>query len=1040
MLYISKDLDVSTLVPDTSVTEVAIEITSNTYKTRADEIVPLFTNLTTVHFYDDGSVTTFNNMFNGGNDTCKNKVANINFLSGYFENLTSLNFAFYKCSGAVRTIDITNLSHCKLTNIERAFQDCYSVTEIKAKGLDVSNITSFYLLFGWCWSLESLDLSGWDTRNVRGMRAAFRGMKKLKTLDLTGWDLSGATEFLETFRECLVLSEIKGLENLNVSNVQSLESTFCDCNNLTSINLSNWDTSKVTNLLNTFNGCTSLISLDISNFDMTKVNNLSTTFSRCTSLADLKIKNIKLPTSTNFDISSFTSLQKIDVTDLSMEDVNTIMTTIVDRTNLEPGVIYYNDRVDREMMAHKNWTFELSILVARYTYDNSNGDIFPRFNSGYSYTYTVVDNGDGTSTIELRGSHEFGSISFESKSSLLSVDKLYVTSDCTSLEKLFSSCSRLTSVNTEGWDSSNVRTMRHSFLYCGSLSEIDLSNIDTRNVTNMDSTFQDCGLTVMNVENWNVEQVSNMNCLFRGTRVESLDLSRWNTLSVNNINSIFVHCTKLRELNVSGWKTSNISNMNGIFSNCSALTSLDLSSWDTHKVGNMNSMFLACSALTQLNLKNFNTSNCNSFVDMFSGCTSLESLDLSSFDTSRATNMSCMFQNCKSLESLDLSSFKTGSLTNLNRTFQSCSSMKMLDLSNFDTSRVANFNGVFSGCGQLSEIGMLYCKKNTVDSLLNYIKSTNQLEKKVWLIDTDINEMEELSNIVYMKGLEYEHEILVPCKLMKVENVRDKLYYDESEGKYIIEKNVHIPDGIEEINESFILSEPQIIQTKISDKIIVPCYGEDNVSVIAVKSNNYSDAKNIHLKTNSIKYTPTKLKPNTLYTVQLNYIPSDITTISANLGGTIQDIDISEGDYTSIEITTPSNLATGYLELIGRGIQVSNVMLFNDSITQTPEYFDGVENTGIVQDEGNYKIDICSNDDFIVSILMNKPLLKGHRLYWNKSNKRYEIDRNGEIEVPTVNGDIIDLPRLYQKNGTNIRVETGNINPSVIEIEYIDIN
>ena len=39
-----------------------------------------------------------------------------------------------------------------------------------------------------------------------------------------------------------------------------------------------------------------------------------------------------------------------------------------------------------------------------------------------------------------------------------------------------------------------------------------------------------------------------------------------------------------------------------------------------------------------------------------------------------------------------------------------------------------------------------------------------------------------------------------------------------------------------------------------------------------------------------------------------------------------------------------------------------------------------------------------------------------------------------------VEGDIIDLPRLYQKDNTILSVETGNIKPSEVEVEYIDIN
>ena len=82
--------------------------------------------------------------------------------------------------------------------------------------------------------------------------------------------------------------------------------------------------------------------------------------------------------------------------------------------------------------------------------------------------------------------------------------------------------------------------------------------------------------------------------------------------------------------------------------------------------------------------------------------------------------------------------------------------------------------------------------------------------------------------------------------------------------------------------------------------------------------------------------------------------------------------------------------------------------------------------------------------NFKLLINANQPLMKAgdtaDRLYWNKSNRRYEIDRNGDIEIPIVEGDVIDLPRLYQREDTTLTVETGNIKPSSVKIEYNDLN
>ena len=109
-------------------------------------------------------------------------------------------------------------------------------------------------------------------------------------------------------------------------------------------------------------------------------------------------------------------------------------------------------------------------------------------------------------------------------------------------------------------------------------------------------------------------------------------------------------------------------------------------------------------------------------------------------------------------------------------------------------------------------------------------------------------------------------------------------------------------------------------------------------------------------------------------------------------------------------------------------------------MNQYPGYFNGVQNTGELQDDGTYRIGIKTNEGFNISIQTNNPLAKGDKLYWNKSNKRYEIDRGGSIEVPTVSGDVIDLPRLYQKEDTNFTIESGNIKPSKTSINYLDID
>ena len=92
-----------------------------------------------------------------------------------------------------------------------------------------------------------------------------------------------------------------------------------------------------------------------------------------------------------------------------------------------------------------------------------------------------------------------------------------------------------------------------------------------------------------------------------------------------------------------------------------------------------------------------------------------------------------------------------------------------------------------------------------------------------------------------------------------------------------------------------------------------------------------------------------------------------------------------------------------------------------------------------ISNEKNWNT-IITYTGYNITIKTSQPLGKNDKLYWSSSNNRFEIDRNGVIEVPIVEGDIVDLPRLYQKEDATINISTDNIKPSKIAIEYKDIN
>ena len=180
--------------------------------------------------------------------------------------------------------------------------------------------------------------------------------------------------------------------------------------------------------------------------------------------------------------------------------------------------------------------------------------------------------------------------------------------------------------------------MERLFSGCSSLISLDLSKFNTTNIRNMEYMFFLCISLV------------------------SIDLSSFNISKVTNMNDLFFSCSSLTYLDLTNFNTSKVTDMAGMFSVCSSLTSLDLSNFNTSQVYSMASMFYKCKLIISLKLSNFNTSKVFSMYSMFSGCSSLISLNLSTFNTSRVSDMRSMFYNCENLEYINIKNFNENKL------------------------------------------------------------------------------------------------------------------------------------------------------------------------------------------------------------------------------------------------------------------------------------------------------------------------------------------------------------------------------------------
>ena len=242
-------------------------------------------------------------------------------------NVTDMSFMFHGCS-ALKSLDLTNFNTAKVVYMDNMFYGCSALTTIYASDkFDTDNVRNSLDMFTGCKSLKDYSDSKTDHTyaycgtdgyftpvfdyaefdNATGTLTFRRSLSKPESAyDLNvesndpGWNAQRAnikkvvfdasfanarpTSCCWWFGNCLYLTEIEGIENLNTQNVTDMSEMFTCCYALTSLDVSNFNTEKVTNMTDMFLGCSALTSLDLSNFNTERVESMSSMFSGCSTL------------------------------------------------------------------------------------------------------------------------------------------------------------------------------------------------------------------------------------------------------------------------------------------------------------------------------------------------------------------------------------------------------------------------------------------------------------------------------------------------------------------------------------------------------------------------------------------------------------------------------------------------------------------------------------------------------------------------------------------------------------------------------------
>ena len=434
------------------------------------------------------------------------------------------------------------------------------------------------------------------------------------------------------FEGLSAVTEIRGLDNLNTSEVTDMSRMFAGCSALHSLDVSSFDTSQVTDMGGMFSGCASLTSLDLSSFDTSKVTNISDMFSDCESLTTIYCNSSWSASQSDDMFSGCHSLRAAtsnvgNSCDVSMANPETGYFTkkvlsqedeaYVHLSSDKKTLMFYFDRERNVRMRCCAWDIETTI---RQNHQRTPAWLSSEVVSKDDITQIVIDESFRNVVPKPTASWFEG---LSAVTEIRGLDNLN-TSEVTDMSRMFAGCSALRSLEVSRFDTSKVTDMSSMFSGCESLAELDLYFFDTSKVTDMHAMFSGCAtLSALNLAHFDTAKVTNMGEMFADcSALVDLDISRFDTAKVKDMRAMFSGCATLSALNLAHFDTAKVTDMHAMFKDCKSLTTLDLSNFQTSEVKNMSDMFSGCSALTTI--LSFAFRNCFASDAMFYECTSLQ--------------------------------------------------------------------------------------------------------------------------------------------------------------------------------------------------------------------------------------------------------------------------------------------------------------------------------------------------------------------------------------------------------------------------------
>ena len=651
-------------------------------------------------------------------------------------------------------IDLSNFNTSRVTDMSALFQNCTSLTSLDVSNFNTSNVTNMSNMFRNCNKLTSLDVSNFNTSKVTNMSYMFYWLN-IPSLDLRNFDTINVETMMCMFDNSPLLSEIKGIEDLNTSKVKDFRQMFFNCNSLKSLDLSKWDVRNGKLFTSMFRLCFDLESLNLSNWNTQNATNMAHMFRGLMKLTSIDVGH--------FNMSNVTDISWM----FAGRDWDTIPSSLVEIKGLENWDTSKVTDMGSMFMGCDKVT---ELNIGTWNVNRVEG------------TYSMFNNCKMLNNIDL--------------SNWVFSDRLFNT------VFMFRNCYNLQEINLNGFNMSNVQHIQSMFMGCRSIKYLDCSSFvsdgiipDTSNIE-LSYLFGDMiSLTQLNISQFDINHITEYsNILINTSNLEMLICDKPGTIhkiipllpdrvgksegiiftTVGHeldedcielmaeknwvikteagvlvadyifdpeIYSSLLPVTNEGYLNSCIWIDETIDNY---AVEQQAVEEPDLIGVDEYSVMTLDEAVIvneprrvirrkiysikgeAPSSIrfgvpyeldsqykdsnwqkSILELNYLDTSNLTSFADMFRKCENLTRVDTSEFVTENIVEMSEVFCLCKKLSTLiGVEKWNTSNVTDMSALFHSCESLTELDVTNFDTSKVTNMRTMFFDCQSLTSLDL----------------------------------------------------------------------------------------------------------------------------------------------------------------------------------------------------------------------------------------------------------------------------------------------------------------------------------------------